>query len=225
MMPMTPQPAGLPSGSFGGRRRSPSQAGVTFHASARAQRLAGAALPAATALWWAAAAAAQAVGVALPWAVEPALAQALAGVLGLLPLLVLGVLFGAAPRRLALGAVPARLLSLPVALLSSGWVLALAGGHAARALAAVGVAMAAVGLALAAGLFGLLVLEAQPRPRRAGLAVAAGALVAVAALWATAVALALSRDGLAAALAAAAAAGGLWAAMGVVLAGGRRLPG
>lgn len=215
MMPLPPQPAGLPSGTFGHRRGGGAGAWQWRRLLAAPHRLAffaGSLMLAATALWWGAALLARAAGVALPWAVGPTVAHALLMAFGFLPLFVSGFLLTAGPKWLGLGAVPGRLLALPLTVVLAGWALALAGFHLSRPLAALGLAMAAMGFALVTGLFGLLVLESRARDRdHAGLALL-GCAVTVVAQWSAAVLLALGLETAARAAVAAA----LWAGPGLV---------
>lgn len=217
MIPIQPQPAGLPSGRFGGRRsvvRGVFSLRRVLAAPHRLAFMAGSALMLAAALWWALALLARHAGLALPWAVNPGSAHALLMAQGFMPLFVVGFAFTAGPRWLGLGEVPARLLALPVALMAGGWGLALAGFHASAPLASLGLAVAAVGFALATGLFALLVLDSRAPDRRHALLVLAGCAVLVVAQWAAAVLLALRVDlGVRAAVAA-----GLWGGLGLVFA-------
>lgn len=199
MMPMQPQPAGLPSRSFGGRRRRSAPAGAwqaarLLAAPHRLGFFGGAVMLGLLALWWGAALVARAAGVALPWAVNPGTAHALAMGFGFLPLFITGFLFTAGPRWLGLGAVSARLLLLPVAAMLGGWAVALIGFHASAPLAALGLAAAAVGFALATGLFGLMLLESRVADRDHAKLALLGCAVVVVALWVAAVAVALGRD-------------------------------
>jgi len=238
MFSIQPQPAGLPSGSFGGRRRAAAGAFRFQRLLAAPHRLAfmaGSALMVATALWWALALVARHTGVALPWQVNPASAHALLMAQGFMPLFIVGFAFTAGPRWLGLGEVSARQLTLPVALMLGGWLVALTGFHGAALLSSLGVAIAAVGFALATGLFALLVLESAPRPgprpalaagaalrgpegrgasRHHAQLVLAGCAIATVAQWAAAVMLALEFDqGVRAAVMA-----GLWGGLGLVFA-------
>lgn len=217
MIPIQPQPAGLPSGSFGGRRRAAAGAFRLQRLMAAPHRLAfmaGSALMVAAALWWALALVARHAGVALPWQVNPGSAHALLMAQGFLPLFIVGFAFTAGPRWLGLGEVSARLLALPVALMLGGWLVAVAGFHGAALVASLGVAIGAVGFALATGLFALLVLESRSDNRQHAQLVLAGCAIATVAQWAAAVMLALQFDaGVRAAVMA-----GLWGGLGLVFA-------
>lgn len=220
MSMVQPQPAGLPSGTIGHRRRTSTtwQWRRLVAAPHRISFWAAGLVMGFSALWWGVALAAKAAGLVLPWAVESTVAHALLMGFGFLPLFAVGFLFSAGPRWLGLAPVPARLLGLPVTLVLAGWALALAGFHASRPVAALGLAVAAVGLALCTGLFGLLVLESRQGDAARDLDHAVLSLVGsgltVLALWAAAVLLALGRDEAVRAVAAAA----LWAGPGLVLA-------
>jgi uncharacterized protein involved in response to NO len=118
---------------------------------------AAASMMAITALWWAAALAARAAGWGLPWQLPPPVAHALAFTFGFMPLFMVGFLFTAGPRWLALPDVAARTLVVPVAAYAAGWLLALIGFHAAAMLSALGIAIAAAAWAALVGrLFGLV---------------------------------------------------------------------
>ncbi|WP_144289789.1 NnrS family protein [Ideonella sp. A 288] len=215
MMPLQPQTAGLPSGTFGGRRR---------HAAVNPTRLldaphrlgffAGGSLLALLALWWGGALVARAAGLVVPWEVTPTTAHALAFVFGFMPLFFVGFLFTAGPRWLGLPEVPARRLLLPVGLMVLGVAAALVGFHTSSAMAALGLAAVSVGFGLATGLFGLMVLESPAADRDHARLVLVGCGVIVAALWAAAVAVAIGHD----AAARATAHGALWGGFGLVFA-------
>jgi len=197
MSALQPQPAGLPSGTFGGRRSGRASAWQWRRLMTAPHRLAfwaGSMTLAASALWWGAVLLARAAGLAVPWAVSPGSAHALLMAFGSLPMFMAGFLFTAGPRWLGLGTVPARLLALPMALMGGGWAVALAGFHASAPLAGLGVAAAAVGFALVTGLFGLLVLESTVADRTHARLVLAGCAVMVVAQWAAAVLLVLGLD-------------------------------
>lgn len=215
MLHVQPQPAGLPSGSFGGRRRSAASPWQWRRLLAAPHRLAfwgGSLLLALSALWWGAALVARHAGLELPWAVGPTVAHALLMGFGFLPLFITGFLLTAGPKWLGLAAVPGRHLVLPVALVLAGWAAALAGFHLSRPLAGMGVAAAAVGFALVVGLFGLMLLESRAADRdHARLALIGGAVVVVA-QWAAAVLLVLGQETAARAAVAAA----LWTGPGLV---------
>lgn len=203
MTTFQPQPAGLPSGSFGARRGAPARAQIWRRLMAAPQRLAiaaGGLLLVASALWWALARLAPALGLPLPWVLDPALAQAWLLAVAVWPLFLTGLLCDALPRWLGSPPVAARLLVLPLGLVLAGATLATAGVHASVSAAALGLAALAVGLALLAGLLGLTVLERRSAGGdAAGRARALPALVGLVVLalsaWAGAVALALGQAG------------------------------
>lgn len=204
-----PQPAGLPSGSFGARRGASALSLTWRRLLAAPQRLATAAgslLLLATALWWALAQLAPALGLALPWVLAPAQAQAWLLGVAVWPVFLAGLLCDALPRWLGCRPLAARLLVLPLGLVLAGATLAVVGFHASVSMAALGLALVAVGLALLAGLSGLTVLEHRSAGgdaradapgaaagRARALPALAGLLVLAAAAWAGAVALALGQ--------------------------------
>lgn len=188
-----PQPAGMPSGSFGGRRGASFAAPSLRHLLAAPHRLAfaaGSGLLVAAALWWAGVQLAQALGQPLPLllSADEGLAWLLA--LGAWPLFLGGLLCAALPRWLETGQPPnlplrvrppeggekawggpalspaplaARLLLAPLGAVGGGWALLLVGLHTGPLVAALGLAAVAVGLALLAGLVGLTWLEHRHR--------------------------------------------------------------
>jgi hypothetical protein len=196
-----PQAAGLPSGSFGARRGASSMARPLQRLLAAPQRLAfaaGGVLLVATALWWALAQVAPALGLPLPWVLDPALAQAWLLGVAVWPLFLVGLLCDALPRWLDGPPLAARLLAVPLALVAAGAGLAALGFHASTTLAALGLAALAVGLALLAGLVGLTVLEHRRTAgdgtgRARALPALLGLVVLAVGTWAGAVALALSQ--------------------------------
>ncbi|MEK8049733.1 NnrS family protein [Ideonella sp. DXS22W] len=220
MIPLQPAPAGLPSGTIGGRRsRSAARSGPfarLLDAPHRLAFFAAAVLMGASALWWGLALVARAAGVAVPWAVNPGTAHALAMGFGFMPLFMLGFMFTAGPRWLGHAAVPARQLRVPVGFIGLGWVAAFAGFHLSPALAALGLAAVAVGFALGTGLFGLMLLESRMQQpagdRDHATLVLLGCFVGVVALWIAAVAVALRAD----AVARAAMHAALWGCFGLV---------
>lgn len=140
-----------------------------------------------SALWWATVLAAQAAGVAVPWAVPPPVAHGLLMSLGFMPLFIVGFLFTAGPRWLGLPDVAAATLRAPVALMVGGWALALPGFHVSGALAAGGVAAVALGWAGVQWRFaGLLRASAAPDRLHATLVAVAGAIGLLALLLAAA---------------------------------------
>jgi uncharacterized protein involved in response to NO len=136
---------------------------------------------AASALWWLAALAARAAGLALPWAVPPAVAHGLALSLGFMPLFMVGFLFTAGPRWLALPDVAARTLLRPVLAMGLGWACALVGFHWATALAALGLATVTAGWVAVLGRFARLVGASRvPDRLHARAVLAAGGIGALA---------------------------------------------
>lgn len=197
MNPFQPQPAGLPSGSFGARRGAATRARPLHRLLAAPQRLAfaaGGALLLAAALWWALAQLASALGRPWPWLLDPALAQAWLLGVAVWPLFLVGLLCDALPRWLGGPPLPARVLLAPLALVVGGAAAVALGVHLGATLAALGLALLAVGLALLAGLLGLAVLEHRAAPGRAqALPALLGLMVLALAAWAGAVALALGQ--------------------------------
>lgn len=220
MIPLQPAPAGLPSGTIGRRHsRSAARSGLfarLLDAPHRLAFFAAALLMGASALWWGLALVARAAGVAVPWAVNPGTAHALAMGFGFMPLFMLGFMFTAGPRWLGHAAVPARQLRVPVGFIGLGWLAAFAGFHLSPALAALGLAAVAVGFALGTGLFGLMLLESRMQQpagdRDHATLVLLGCAVGVVALWIAAVAVALRAD----AVARAAMHAALWGCFGLV---------
>lgn len=192
-----PQPAGLPSGSFGARRGTASRSLPLRRLLAAPQRLAfaaGSALLGATALWWALAQVAPALGWPLPWALDPALASAWLLGAAVWPLFLVALLWDALPSWLGCPPLAARLLAVPLALVVGGAGLALLGVHLSTTLAALGLAALAVGLALLAGLVGLTLLEHRGAAgRHRALPALLGLVVLALSTWAGAVALALGQ--------------------------------
>ena len=192
-----PQAAGLPSGSFGARRGASSFARPWHRLLVAPQRLAfaaGGVLLVATALWWALVQVAPALGLPLPWVLDPALAQAWLLGVAVWPLFLVGLLCDALPRWLGSPPLAARLLVLPVALVAAGAATVGVGVHLSGPVAALGLAVLAVGLALLAGLFGLTVLEHRRAADSArALPAVLGLGVLALATWAGAVALALGQ--------------------------------
>ena len=196
-----PQPAGLPSGSFGARRGPSLWAWPLRRLLAAPQRLAlaaGAALLVASALWWALAQLAPALGLPWPWLLEPGLAQAWLLTAAAWPLFLVGLLCHALPRWLGTAPLAARLLLLPVSLVAGGAMVLVLGSQLSIPLAALGLAALAVGLGLLAGLMGLSLLEHRSQGgdaagRARAWPAVAGLLVLALAGWAGAVALALGQ--------------------------------
>jgi uncharacterized protein involved in response to NO len=193
-----PQPAGLPSGSFGGRRAAAFTAPPLRRLLAAPHRLAfaaGSVLLVAAALWWAGVQLAPALGRPLPLLLSADAGFAWLLGLGAWPLFLTGLACAALPRWLGCAPLAARLLLAPLGALAGGWVLTLAGLHGSHLVAALGLAAVALGLALLAGLVGLTLLEhrhraAGPTPAPAA---TAGLVVLAVAAWGGAVALALGQ--------------------------------
>lgn len=126
-------------------------------------------------------------GLLLPWAVPPALAHGLWLSMGFMPLFIVGFLFIAGPRWLALPDVPAQRLVGPVLAMLSGWATALVGFHAQALLAALGVALVAAGWsAMVLRFVGLLRQSRAPdrlHARVIAVAIGIGALALWAAAW------------------------------------------
>jgi hypothetical protein len=194
-----PQPAGLPSGSFGARRGATPLSPALRRLLAAPHRLAfaaGSGLLVAAALWWAGVQLAHALGWPLPLLLPAHTGFAWLLALGAWPLFLAGLLCAALPRWLGGAPLAARLLLAPLGAVAGGWFLALAGLHTGALMAALGLALVAVGLALLAGLVGLTWLEhrhqaTSPVP---GLAAAGGLVVLAVAAWGGAVALALGQS-------------------------------
>lgn len=194
MSPLQPQPAGLPSGTFGGRRSARAGTWSWRRLLAAPHRLAfwaGSLMLGLTALWWGGVLTARAAGLTLPWAVSPSTAHALLMAFGFLPMFMAGFVFTAGPRWLGLAPVPGRQMVVPILVQLCGWALALVGFHVSAPVAALGVALAAVGFALVTGLFALMLLESRVADRDHARLVQLGCSVAVVAQWAAAVMLVL----------------------------------
>lgn len=198
MNALQPQPAGLPSGSFGARRGASPLTRPLRRLLAAPQRLAfaaGSTLLVASALWWMLVQLAPALGWPLPLWLAPGAAQAWLLALGAWPLFLAGLLCAALPRWLGCPPLAARLLATPLVVVLAGWALVLLGLHTTPLAAALGLALVAVGLALLAGLVGLTWL-AHRHSGAAAARVLPGAislLVLALAAWAGAVALALGQ--------------------------------
>jgi uncharacterized protein involved in response to NO len=155
---------------------------------------AGAAMLAATALWWAFTLIARQAAFTLPWAVSPATAHGLVMTLGFMPFFITGFAFTAGPRWLGLPEVSTRVLQAPLSSMFAGWAIALLGFHVAAPMAAAGVATVALGWSAVVHRFvGLLRASSAPDKLHARLLAATAALGALA-LWAAAAALALADD-------------------------------
>jgi uncharacterized protein involved in response to NO len=216
MIPIPPQPAGLPSGTIGGRRRRAAGAWQWRQVVAAPHRLAfsaGALMMSLALLWWGAALLAAASGRALPWAVSAPTAHALLLGFAVLPCFLAGLVFSLLPRWLgAPASVPARALQLPLVGVLGGWAMALLGFHTSSALAAAGVAVAAGGLALIVGRGMVCLIDSRSADRDHARLVLLGLAVAALAQWAAAVAVALGAETAARAAVQAA----LWGGFGLV---------
>jgi uncharacterized protein involved in response to NO len=216
MIPIPPQPAGLPSGTIGGRRRRAAGAWQWRQVVAAPHRLAfsaGALMMSLALLWWGAALLAAASGRALPWAVSAPTAHALLLGFAVLPCFLAGLVFSQLPRWLgAPASVPARALQLPLVGVLGGWAMALLGFHTSSALAAAGVAVAAGGLALIVGRGMVCLIDSRSADRDHARLVLLGLAVAALAQWAAAVAVALGAETAARAAVQAA----LWGGFGLV---------
>jgi len=146
-----------------------------------------------TALWWLLALVARDAGLALPWAVPPAVAHGLTFALAFMPLFMIGFLFTAGPRWLGLADATAGPLVRPVITMIAGWLVALVGYHASAQLAALGIAIVAAGwLVIQYRFWGFVrasVAKDQRHPRIVAVAMAIGALAMICA----AIAIALGR--------------------------------
>ena len=215
MYPIQPQPAGLPSGTLGGRRRRAALAptrGTGASASALLLRAA-AGWVAVLLAWWAGVQLASVLGWHLPWAVATGTAHTLLTVFGLAPLLVSALALAVAPQCLGGTALDRSAVRLPLLGGLAGLGLAALGLHGSLALAAAGLALTAGAWALLAGRFGVLMLDSRVRDRdHARLLLLAHGL-GVLSLWVAAVALALGE----ARVARAAAQLALWGSAGLAL--------
>ena len=143
-----------------------------------------------SALWWAVALAARQVGLALPWAVPPAVAHGLLMGMGNMPLFIVGFLFTAGPRWLGLPDVAARSLRWPVVAMLCGWAVALIGFHAHALVAALGIAAVAGGWSAIVVHFVGLVRRSPVADQLHARVIAAAAALGALALWAAAAGLA-----------------------------------
>lgn len=132
-----------------------------------------------TAAWWVSVLGGRLGGAVPPWAVPEPLAHGLALTLGFLPLFVVGFLFTAGPRWLAMPDVPASSLRRPVAGFAAGVALALAGFHASALVAAAGLAVATVAWASLTRRFVRLVRASRAADRLHATLVAAACGVGV----------------------------------------------
>jgi uncharacterized protein involved in response to NO len=148
-------------------------------------------LLAASALWWALVLASPLAGIALPWAVPPPAAHGLLMSLGFMPLFIVGFLFTAGPRWLALPDVGAATLRTPVLAMVAGWLLALTGFHLATMLAAAGVTLVALGWSALVWRFVRLLRTSRAPDRLHATLVAVGCGIGALALWIAAMALAV----------------------------------
>ena len=152
-------------------------------------------LLATSALWWALVLGAPYLGLTLRWAVAPPAAHGLLMSLGFMPLFIVGFLFTAGPRWLALPDVHAAALRWPVLAMVAGWLLALAGFHASAAVAAAGVAAVALGWSALVLRFLRLLGSSRVPDKRHATAVAGACCVGAVALWLAAGALAAAHAG------------------------------
>jgi len=148
-------------------------------------------LLATSAVWWAWVLASPHAGITVTWAVPPPAAHGLLMSLGFMPLFIVGFLFTAGPRWLALPDVSATTLRMPVLAMVAGWAVALAGFHVASAVAAAGVAMVALGWSALARRFVRLLRTSRAPDKLHATMVAVACGVGALALWAAAAALAL----------------------------------
>lgn len=182
-------PAGPPGATS--PRPGPWRASRLLSAPHRLGFFAAALLLALSALWWLGALAARQAGAVLPWAVPPAVAHGLLMTHGFMPLFIVGFLFTAGPKWLALPEVPAATLLRPVLAMLAGWGLTLPGVHLHALLAAAGLGLTAAGWSLLVARFaGLLRRSPAPDRLHAGL-VTLGCGIGALALWGAAAALAL----------------------------------
>lgn len=212
MNPMSPQPAGLPSGTIGGRQRLARKAATRPDSAAALSLRAGGLLLAGLLLEWLASLLRVAMGGTVHSVVAPGLAHALVLLAAPLPALLAGAALVALPRWARQPALPAAAVRLPVAGLVAGGLLAWAGSQMSLALMATGLALAAAGLALLTGRLTLVWADGRRRPL-AGLWLLLGLATLCLSLWAAAVALALGAPGGARAALAVA----LWAGIGPVV--------
>lgn len=154
---------------------------------------AAAVLLATTGLWWCLVLVARYAAWPLPWAVPAPVAHGLVMALSFMPLFIVGFLFTAGPKWLALPDVPASSLLRPVLALSLGWCAALLGFHLSAALSALGIAAAAWAWAGLMGRFVRLVRASPARDRLHAGAVAIAGLVGALAMAAAALAVALGQ--------------------------------
>jgi uncharacterized protein involved in response to NO len=159
-----------------------------------------------SALWWAVALWARQAGIALAWAVPPAVAHGLCFAFAFMPLFIVGFLFTAGPRWLAVPALPCRLLLRPVLALAAGWAVALVGFHIAAPVASGGIAVAAGGWIAIQRRWWQLLRASRVRNRRHAHIIAAAGAIGALAMVAGAAGVALARPE----IARAAARLGLW---------------
>lgn len=154
---------------------------------------AAAVLLATSGLWWCLVLVARYAAWPLPWAVPAPLTHGLVMALSFMPLFIVGFLFTAGPKWLALPDVPASSLLRPVLALSLGWCAALLGFHLSAALSALGMAAAAWAWAGLMWRFGRLVRASPARDRLHAGALAIAGLVGALAMAAAALAVALGQ--------------------------------
>lgn len=196
MIPMQPQPAGLPSGTIGGRRRRRAAGWHVARLWAAPSRLAFAAGMLAlvlTVMGWGAVLLASTRGQPWTGVVPAGVAVALWLGGGVLPFFVAAVVFKVLPRWLQVPAVSARALSVPLAALWVGMALAAAGCLVSTPLVATGLALAAAGQALLAGRVVVLMLDSRVVDRDHARLLAVALATASLSLWVASVAVALGQ--------------------------------
>ena len=142
-------------------------------------------------VWWCSVLVARYGGISLPWAVPAPVAHALVMAMSFMPLFIVGFLFTAGPKWLALPDVPTSSLLRPVLAMTLGWCVALVGFHVAALLSALGVAVAAWGWARLMLRFARLLRASPAADQLHARAVAAAGAVGVLAMVGGAVAVAL----------------------------------
>jgi uncharacterized protein involved in response to NO len=176
--------------------------------------VAGAAMLALSALWWAAVCLATSQGVNVVWQVPRIVAHGTFMTFGFMPLFFTGFLFTAGPKWLRRPAVPARVLVRPVALQAMGWIVFVSGCHVSTLASAVGIAMAALAwLAIVMRFARMVLRSSEPDRVHATLVAVAGVLGVLAMLGAS-----MAIGGRAHAWALACVLAALWAFIGLVFA-------
>lgn len=189
VLPLRPEPAPADRGPSA----KPWRPGRLLSAPHRLGFFAAALLLALSALWWLGVLAAHRTGATLPWAVPPAVAHGLLMTHGFMPLFIVGFLFTAGPKWLALPEVPAPTLLRPVLAMLVGWLLALPGFHLHALLAAAGMGLAAAGWSMLVARFAALVRRSAAPDRLHASLVTLGCGIGALALWAAVAALALGQ--------------------------------